>query len=153
MLLYTPKRRKILTYDAANQAAETWEKIFLNFVSFYDENLCERGGLIIDKLATWLNGIQTDSPYVKTNSCVWCGLWRVDGLSAPCRSGRQRCDFCYFISPLVGVHAFRFSMFVNIRFLFTILKKVPEMSFFGSHPRVTPNKTLLIALHSFVGQF
>ena len=32
---------------------------------------------------------------------------------------------------------------VNITFLLTILKKVPEMSLFGSHARVTPNKNVV----------
>jgi hypothetical protein len=40
-------------------------------------------------------------------------------------------------------------IFVNISFLLTTLKKVPEMSFFGSHARVTRNKKVVHCMPQF----
>lgn len=41
------------------------------------------------------------------------------------------------------------NILVNITFLLTILKKVPEMSLFGSHARVTPNKNVVHCVSQF----
>jgi len=41
------------------------------------------------------------------------------------------------------------SILVNITFLLTRLKKVPEMSLFGSHARVTPNKYVFHCMSQF----
>jgi len=48
-----------------NEQQKLEDKIFLNFVEFYNENLCERWGLIVDTWATWLKRIQPDSPEAK----------------------------------------------------------------------------------------
>lgn len=41
------------------------------------------------------------------------------------------------------------NILVNITFILTILKNVPEMSLFGSHARVTPNKNVVHCLSQF----
>jgi uncharacterized membrane-anchored protein YitT (DUF2179 family) len=74
-------------------------------------------------------------------SCRWL-------LHTPWRQAALR--FLHFHSAMIrGPRVSLQYVFVNINFLLTTLKKMPKMSFFGSHARVTPSKNVVHCMSQF----
>jgi len=74
-------------------------------------------------------------------------------MSAPCHSllhtPWRQAELRFLLFHFATSRGLRVSLqniLVNITFLLTILKKVPEMSLFGSHAHVTPNENV-VSLH------